>query len=75
MSIEHAPERGGVRILRRRQVLEKLNISSTTLWTWIKQGQFPAPFELGPNTPAWLEETVDRHLLERAAAAEAKNQA
>ena len=69
MSIEHSPARVGVRILRRRQLLQKLGISSTTLWQWVRDGKFPSPFDLAPGVPAWLEDTVDQHLLGLADAA------
>jgi prophage regulatory protein len=66
MSIEHSPQRSGVRVLRQKQVLALLGISASTLWQWIKDNQFPAPIALGPNTKAWLEDEIDQHLLERA---------
>ena len=66
MSIEHSPAKTGVRILRRKQVLERLNVSPTTLWQWVRDGQFPAPFDLDPNTKTWLEADVDRHLEHQA---------
>jgi predicted DNA-binding transcriptional regulator AlpA len=30
-----------------------------TLWRWVKSGHFPAPVELGPNTRAWPEPSVE----------------
>jgi prophage regulatory protein len=75
MSLEHAPQRGGVRILRQKQLLEMLGISGSTLWQWIKDGQFPAPIDLGPNSRAWLQSEVDAHLLERAVERDRKRRA
>jgi prophage regulatory protein len=66
MSLEHAPQRSGVRVLRQRQVLELLGISHSTLWEWVRKGRFPQPISLGPNTRAWLQEEIDQHLLARA---------
>lgn len=66
MSLEHSPARGGVRILRQRQVLQLLGISASTLWDWVRRGRFPAPIALGPNTRAWLQSEIDEHLLARA---------
>jgi prophage regulatory protein len=66
MSLEHAPQRDGVRVLRQKQVCEMLGISGSTLWQWVRDGKFPPPIELGPNTKAWLGEEIDRHLLARA---------
>jgi prophage regulatory protein len=66
MSLAHSPARGGVRILRQRQVLELLGISSSTLWEWVRQNKFPKPFALGPNSRAWLGDEIDAYLLARA---------
>jgi prophage regulatory protein len=66
MSLEHAPQRSGVRVLRQKQVLELLGISHSTLWEWVRKGRFPRPISLGPNTRAWLPEEIDQHLLARA---------
>ena len=66
MSLEHSPARSGVRVLRRKQILEMFGISNTTLWEWVRTGKFPAPIDLGPNTRAWLAEEVDAFLLQRA---------
>ena len=66
MSLEHAPQRSGVRVLRQKQVLELLGISHSTLWEWVRKGRFPQPISLGPNTRAWLQEEIDQHLLARA---------
>jgi prophage regulatory protein len=66
MSLEHSPARGGVRILRQRQVLQLLGISSSTLWEWVRRGRFPKPIAIGPNSKAWLADEIDAHLLARA---------
>jgi prophage regulatory protein len=63
MSLEHSPARAGVRILRQRQVLELLGISSSTLWDWVKRGKFPKPIAIGPNSKAWLGDEIDAYLL------------
>ena len=49
MSLEHSPARQGKTILRRRQVLDKLGISNTTLYDWIKRGIVPPQFTICPN--------------------------
>jgi prophage regulatory protein len=68
MSLEHSPTRAGVRTLRLKQVCARLNVSPSTIWEWVKQGQFPRPVELGSNTRVWLEHELDAHVLERARA-------
>lgn len=34
-------------------------ISPATLWRWVKQGTFPKPVSLGPNTTAFDARAVD----------------
>jgi prophage regulatory protein len=59
MSLEHSPARGTRRIMRRKEILELLGVSNTTLWDWIRAGKFPAPISLGPNSRAWLADEID----------------
>jgi predicted DNA-binding transcriptional regulator AlpA len=67
MSIEHSPARG-MRVLRRKQITKELGISDTTLYQWIKDGEFPAPIKLGPNTSAWLADEIEAVIRKKAAA-------
>ena len=30
-----------------------LPVSRATLWRMVREGRFPAPYKLGPNTTAW----------------------
>jgi prophage regulatory protein len=53
-------------VLRQKQVLALLGISSSTLWAWVKAGRMPRPIELGPNSRAWLEHEIDQMVFERA---------
>ena len=66
MSLEHSPARSGVRVYRRKELLELLGISATTLYAWIAEGRFPRPINLGANSVAWLQSEVDACLQERA---------
>jgi len=47
------------RLIRKKHVLDKVNISSSSLWAWVASGRFPAPIKLGPRTTVWLESEVD----------------
>jgi prophage regulatory protein len=67
MSLEHSPARTGLRVLRRKQVLDKLGISPATLYAWVAKGKFPKPIAIGANTKAWLEHEIDELLLQRTA--------
>jgi prophage regulatory protein len=75
MSLEHGPQRGGIRVLRRKQILELFGISSTTLWAWVRMGKFPAPISLGSNTRVWLAAEIDGLLVERAKERDRKREA
>jgi prophage regulatory protein len=66
MSLDYSPARGGLRVLRRQQVLDLFQISNATLYSWIAAGRFPAPVEAGPNTKVWLGHEIDALLIERA---------
>ena len=56
-------------ILRERDVLNMLGISKVTLWRWRRDGAFPQPIRLGPNSVAWRREAVDEWLASRPTAA------
>lgn len=47
------------RILRRKEVLCKLAISSATLHRRIKDGTIPPPLRLGPNSVGWRESWIN----------------
>lgn len=36
-----------------------LPVSPPTIWRWVKNGAFPAPFKLGLNTTVWSASAVD----------------
>lgn len=47
----------------------RLPVSPATIWRWVKDGKFPAPFKLGPNTTVWDLNLVEVHLAQQAAGA------
>ena len=40
--------------------------SPATIWRWVKQGTFPAPFKIGPNVTVWDLDEIDAFLARRA---------
>lgn len=54
-------------ILRTPKVQERLGVTRTTLWRWVKAGRFPKPVQLGPQAVGWLEHEIDAWLEARAA--------
>lgn len=48
------------RLLRIREVLQRLPISRTSLYDGVKVGLYPAPVRIGKRTVAWRESDIDR---------------
>jgi len=50
-----------------RQVIDRLDIPSSTLYRWISEGKFPRPIKVGPrktlfrvsDIQSWLEEQAE----------------
>jgi prophage regulatory protein len=42
------------------QLIQILNVSKSTIWSWVKDGTFPAPIKLGKNCSAWSSEVVNK---------------
>lgn len=64
-----------MRILRMKDVTEKIGLGKTTLYKMIEQGRFPRPFPLNgsevlTSPVGWLESDVDAWILERHSAAQ-----
>jgi predicted DNA-binding transcriptional regulator AlpA len=45
------------RLLNKKQVLALVPVTFTTLWSWIRQGKFPAARTVG-SKPMWIEAEV-----------------
>jgi prophage regulatory protein len=58
-------EDGSDRLLRRREVEELTGLSRSTIYDWIRTGQFPRPVSLGPRTVRWSEREVERWISDR----------
>ncbi len=56
MSSEH---RLGRRLLRTKQVMDRMGWSRTTLWRRVRAGDFPAPVSTGANITAFYEDEVN----------------
>ena len=52
-------------ILRRPQVEQRTGLARTTLYQYIKDGDFPAPVPLGPRAVGWLESDVNEWITAR----------
>jgi len=63
------------RIIRKREVLHRLNVSGTTLWRMTRAGQFPSPVLLSPGSVGWHESEVDAWIASRPLTTFKANQA
>ncbi|MCF8039877.1 MAG: AlpA family phage regulatory protein [Desulfohalobiaceae bacterium] len=48
------------RLLRLRQVLQRVPVSRSAWYLGIRSGRYPAPVRLGPRTSAWRESEVQK---------------
>lgn len=61
-----------IRILRRRQVVERTGLPTSTLYDKIAKKQFPAPIKLGSGSAVgWIESEIDAYLEQCVAASRA----
>jgi len=58
------------RILRMRDLAEKVGLRPSTVYELVAKGRFPAPFKIvqGGRASGWLESEIDEWLNGRAAA-------
>ena len=60
------------RIIRQKEVSEKLGLSKATIWTYVRtRDYFPKPIRLGANSVGWLESEIDAFIDARIAASRA----
>ncbi len=50
------------KLLRLPQVLEIVPVSRATIWSWVKDGKFPAPFKLGTRTSVWRSDEIEAYI-------------
>ena len=55
------------RIIRMRELIDKVGYAESTIYALIKEGKFPAPFKLTPGGRAngWFENTIDQYLSDQ----------
>jgi prophage regulatory protein len=56
-----------MRVLRKREVADRLGVSIMTLWRWEKSNYFPKRVQLGSASVGYLEEEVNAWLQTKAA--------
>lgn len=45
-------------LLTKRQVCARTGLSKSTLYRHIRQGYLPAPIQIGPRSPRWVEDEL-----------------
>ena len=55
-----------IRAMRLEEVIEKIGVGRTTLYTLIKEGDFPRQVKYGGRASRWLEHEVDAWLRQKA---------
>ncbi len=53
------------KLLRRPEVEARTGLSRSTLYDWMKRGEFPVPVKLGARLVAWRESEVTAWLESR----------
>ncbi|WP_371061294.1 helix-turn-helix transcriptional regulator [Rhodosalinus sp. 5P4] len=53
------------RLLRRPEVEARTGLSRSTLYDWMKRGEFPQPVKLGARIVAWRESDVSEWMESR----------
>lgn len=54
-----------MKILRLTQVKEMTGLSRSTIYSKIKNDEFPKQINLGPRIVGWLEEEIEQWLITR----------
>lgn len=54
-----------MKILRLTQVKEMTGLSRSTIYSKIKNNEFPKQINLGPRIVGWLEEEIEQWLITR----------
>ena len=53
------------RIIRHREVLQRVGLSRVTLWGLRQSGQFPKPLLLGKSAIGWREQDIEDWIASR----------
>ena len=54
-----------VRVLRVQEVAKKLGVCRATVYTLLRETDFPKPIKLGGKAVGWVESRVDEWILNR----------
>lgn len=49
---------------------QRLGVSGSSIWAWVKKGTFPKPIKLSENTTAWYAADVEAWAADRIASSQ-----
>lgn len=52
--------------LRRKEVMERTFLATTTIYKYMRLGIFPAPTQISPSLVVWRECDIDAFMIEQA---------
>jgi prophage regulatory protein len=55
------------KIIRKPELLSRIQLSDATVWRLEKAGRFPRRIKLGGNSVGWFESELDNWLLKKSA--------
>ncbi|RYE41614.1 MAG: AlpA family phage regulatory protein [Hyphomicrobiales bacterium] len=47
------------RLLREKEVLQRIPVSKSGWWRGVREGHFPAPIKIAPRVTCWRESDID----------------
>lgn len=56
-----------VTLIRLPVVRDMTSLSTSTIYSWMSTGKFPAPIRLSPRAVAWPVDVIEKWVAERAA--------
>jgi prophage regulatory protein len=54
------------RLVRKRELIDRLGVSGTTIWRMERRGEFPRSIRVSAGAVAWRESDLQRWITERA---------
>jgi len=51
-----------IRLIRIKEVMNKVGIARSTVWYMVKKGGFPQPRKLSPRVTVWVESEIDEFI-------------
>ena len=54
-----------IQFYRLAQLKQRLSVSRSSIWAWVKEGSFPKPIKLGRNCTAWQAQDINDWVEEK----------